>query len=271
MRLVLDDVRNLETLSANKFETFALMKKKQRRLFVFLIALAVLAAISCYVAHDDSEGYPALLHQTKEVAPTHFEEWYYDPSYPVPQHWTFRSDADSKYGFLKVVSSDTPGWDGNISYYNSRHGFYVKHPKGMGFNQRGENMLGVHDNEFYNSDTTLVVATSAIFYDVVLVDIPQYADTLIAYEKNFLNKMGEHTFKNISTDTWVSEGRIDHSDKENPPADRFLRKWLLKKDISRRDCQMSLTIYFHDSLEYRLPELEEIIAQFPDRPDMKRI
>lgn len=212
---------------------------------------------------------PSFIFEAHEVAPRHFEDWYYDSSYPVPKYWTFRSDADRGYGFIKVISSNTTDLDGNLSYYNSRHGYYVILPDGMGVNQRGENMMGGHDNEFYNGDTTLVVSSAALFYDVVLVDIPQYADSLLSYEKNFLNKLGNHTIKNVSPDVWVSNGRIDHTDKENPPADRFIRKWLLKKDIEERECQMSLTIYFNDSLEHRIPEFEKIINQFPESPVKK--
>lgn len=53
---------------------------------------------------------PSFMYEAKEVAPRHFEDWYYDPSCPVPGYWTFRSNADRGYGFLKVVSSDTPDW-----------------------------------------------------------------------------------------------------------------------------------------------------------------
>lgn len=211
---------------------------------------------------------PSFLFEAREVANNHYEDWYYDPSYPVPNHWTFRSVADKGYGFFKVISSDTPNWNGHLSYYNSRHGYYVLLPDGMGVNQRGENMMGAHDNEFYNADTTLVVSSSSLYYDVVLYDIPQYADSFVSYERDFLNKMGEHTIKRLSPYVWLSEGRIDHNNKNNPPADRFIRKWLLKKDIENRECHMSLTIYFNDSLEYRIPEFEKIINQFPNMPNL---
>lgn len=128
--------------------------------------------------------------------------------------------------------------------------------------------MGAHDNEFYNADTTLVVSSSSLYYDVVLYDIPQYADSFVSYERDFLNKMGEHTIKRLSPYVWLSEGRIDHNNKNNPPADRFIRKWLLKKDIENRECHMSLTIYFNDSLEYRIPEFEKIINQFPNMPKL---
>lgn len=209
---------------------------------------------------------PSFLFEAREVAPRYFEDWYYDPKCPVPDKWTFRSVADRGYGFLKVVSSDTPDWNGNLSYFNSRHGYYVQLPKGMGFNQRGENMMGGHDNEFYNADTTLVVSAYAMYYDAVLVDEPHYTDSLAMYEQKFLSDMGTHRVHKLSPEVWFSEGRIFHSNKENPPADRFIRKWLLKKDIEGRECQMALTIYFNDSLEYRIDELRNIVTTFPEKP-----
>lgn len=210
-------------------------------------------------------GKPSFMYEAKEVAPRRFEDWYYDPSCPVPHHWTFRSNADRGYGFLKVVSSDTPDWYGKMTYYNSLHGCYVQLPKGIGINQRGENMMGGHDNEFYNSDTTLVVSAYAMYYDAVLVDMPNYADSLTVYEKDFLNKMGKHTINRLSKYEWLSEGRIDHNRPDNPPADRFIRKWILNKDIEGRECGMSLTIYYIDSLEYRIKEFRHIITAFPDK------
>lgn len=207
---------------------------------------------------------PSFMYEAKEVAPRRFEDWYYDPSCPVPNHWTFRSNADRGYGFFKVVSSDTPDCNGNMSYYNSRHGYYVQLPKGIGINQRGENMMGGHDNEFYNSDTTLVVSAYAMYYDALLVDMPNYADSLAVYEKDFLHKMGVHTINRLAKDEWLSEGQIDHNNPDNPPADRFIRKWMLNKDIEGRECEMSLTIYYNDSLSYRIPEFKKIVDLFPN-------
>lgn len=127
-------------------------------------------------------------------------------------------------------------------------------------------MMGGHDNEFYNADTTLVVSAYAMYYDAVLVDEPHYTDSLAMYEQKFLSDMGTHRVHKLSPEVWFSEGRIFHSNKENPPADRFIRKWLLKKDIEGRECQMALTIYFNDSLEYRIDELRNIVTTFPEKP-----
>lgn len=207
---------------------------------------------------------PSFMYEAIEIAPGQLEDWFYDPSYPVPDHWTFRSIADKGYGFFKVISSDTTSLNGNLMYYNSRHGYSVNLPKGMGVNQRGENMMGGHGNEFYNADTTLVVSVYGLNYDAVLVDTPNYADSLSVYENDFLHKMGNHSTKRLSNDVWLSEGQIDHSNPDNPPADRFIRKWILKKDIEDRECEISITIYFNDSLEYRLPEFEKILNQFPN-------
>ena len=212
---------------------------------------------------------PSFMYEAIEVAPGQLEDWFYDPSYPVPNHWTFRSIADQGYGLLKVISSDTTYLNGNLMYYNSRHGYSVKLPKGMGINQRGENMMGGHGNEFYNADTTLVVSVHGLYYDAFLVDIPNYADSLTVYEEDFLHKMENHSTKRISHYVWLSEGRIDHNNPDNPPADRFMRKWLLKNDIEDRECEISITIYFNDSLEYRLSEFERILNQFPDYPNVK--
>lgn len=212
---------------------------------------------------------PTFMYEAVEVAPGQLEDWFYDSSYPVPNHWTFRSNADRGYGFLKVISSDTTSLHGNLMYYNSRHGYSVNLPKGMGINQRGENMMGGHENEFYNADTTLVVSVHSLYYDAILVDYPDYADSLAVYEKDFLHKLGSHYTKRLSNDVWLSEGRIDHNNPDNPPADRFIRKWLLKKDIDDRECEMSITIYFNDSLVYRLSEFERILNQFPDYPKVK--
>lgn len=208
---------------------------------------------------------PSFLFKALEVAPGYFEDWYYDTKCPVPDKCTYRSVADRGYGFIKMISSNTPNWDGNLSYYNSRHGYYVNLPKGMGYNQRGENIKGGHDNEFYNADTTLVVSAFAMYYDAVLVDEPHYADSLAMYEQKSLRDMGTYGIHKLSPEVWMSEGRIGHSKKEKHPAARFIRKWLLKKDIEGRECLMTLTIYFNDSLEYRIDEFRNIVTSFPEK------
>lgn len=152
-----------------------------------------------------------------------------------------------------------------MMYYNYQHGYSVNLPKGMGVNQRGENMMGGHGNEFYNADTTLVVSVYGFNYDAVLVDTPNYADSMAVYENDYLHKMGNHSTKRLSNDVWLSEGQIDHSNLDNPPADRFIRKWILKKDIEERECEISITIYFNDSLEYRIQEFRDIITSFPGK------
>lgn len=91
---------------------------------------------------------PSFMYEAIEVALGQLEDWFYDPSYPVPNRWTFRSIADEGYGFLKVISSDTTSLNGNLMYYNSRHGYSVNLPKGMGINQRGENMMGGTEMNF---------------------------------------------------------------------------------------------------------------------------
>lgn len=169
---------------------------------------------------------------------------------------------ESNIGFVKYFST----MKGKPFYYNSRHGFFVELPKEMGYNQRGENMMGAHDNEFYNADSSLVVSVYGMFYDAILYDYPNYSDTLKSYKRKYLQTLGKSKIRELSTDVWLIAGEIDHSNPENPPADRFLCKWLLRKDHNDRECEMSLTIYFNDSLTYRLPEFEKIIDQFPDSP-----
>lgn len=192
------------------------------------------------------------------------QEWYDEPDSIPGINGTIghHSDTESSYGFLKYFS--TKG--GTPFYYNGRHGYYVMLPQKMGYNQYGENEMGAHGNEFYNSDTTLVVCANAMYYDAVLVDVPNYADSLRIYERQYLNKLGEAKTEKFSSNEWISQGRIDHSNPDNPPADRFIRKWLLKKDNEDRECYMELTIFFNDSLSHRLPEFENIISQFPNPP-----
>lgn len=192
------------------------------------------------------------------------QEWYDEPdSVPgIKGTVAHRSDIDSSYGFNRYFSTK----NGKPIYYNGRHGYYVVLPNGMGYNQFGENQMGSHGNEFYNNDTTLVVSVNAMFYDVVLVDEPHYVDSLKIYERQFLNDMGDVKTDKLSSVEWISKGLINHSNPDNPPADRFIRKWLLKKDIEDRESYMELTIYFNDSLSYRLPEFENIIKQFPNLP-----
>ncbi len=154
-------------------------------------------------------------------------------------------------------------------YYNSTHGFYVSLPAGMGYNQCGEDGMACHSNEFYNNDTTLVVSAGGMYYDALLQDYPHFADTLKSQEREYLIELGNCKPREVSPNVWVSEGRVNHAIPGNPPADRFIRKWLLKKDNNNRDSYMSLEIYFNDSLEYRLPEFKRIIDRFPGVPVCK--
>lgn len=192
------------------------------------------------------------------------QDWYDVPDTlsDIPGAVTHLSNTESSWGLYKCFSTRGK----NHFYYNSRHGYYVLLPLDMGFNQSGENMMGMHSNEFYNVDTTLVISAYAMNYDAVLVDVPQYADSLRTSEKEFLIEMGPHRTQQISPNEWITRGRINHANEDNPPASQYIRKWLLNKDIDDRECEMSLTIYFNDSLQHRLPEFENIIRQFPRRP-----
>lgn len=192
------------------------------------------------------------------------QEWYDEPdSIPgISGAIAHRSIIDSSYGYYKYFSTK----NGKPLYYNTRHGYYVLLPDGLGYNQYGENMMGSHSNRFYNNDTTLVVSVGAMFYDVILEDIPNYVDSLKIGELKYLAEMGQHKIKKITPNEWISEGVIDHTNPDNPPAERFLRKWLLKKDLENRECHMSITIYFNDSLSYRIKEFKDIISDFPNLP-----
>ena len=151
-------------------------------------------------------------------------------------------------------------------YYNNRHGYYVLLPRGMGENQRGENLLGAHSNEFYNQDTTLVVSCNAFFHDVLLDDFPKYQDSLHLYEIQYLKEKGAVDFLINTPDTIITKVKIDRSNPENPQADFLLSKWVIKKDIDNRECHMELNIWYNDSLKNREPEFLRIIEIFPDNP-----
>ena len=176
-------------------------------------------------------------------------------------HYIPQKDDDVVYRSFWTTEKGKP------FYYNSRHGFFVTLPEGFGRRQSGELTWGGHDNEFYNADTTVVISAFASYYDAVLLDYPHYADTLRMRERERLSQLGKHTVRQLTPDCWFSQGRINHSNPDNPPAGRFMRKWLLKKDIEGRECDMVLMIYFDDtSREYRSGVLKEIIDHFPDAP-----
>lgn len=194
------------------------------------------------------------------------EEWFDTPDSvsEIPGAIRHFSDSEGERGFYKKYST----FKGRPFYYNRRHGFYVRLPEGIGLYQSGESEMGAHFNEFYNRDTTMVICTDAYYYDVMLDDEenPNYVDSLKLREKDLINRMGPHTLRYVADDIWVAQGRIDHSNPDNPPADRFIHKWLLKKDIEGRECEFFATIYYNDSLQYRYPEFEKLINLFPDKP-----
>ena len=83
-------------------------------------------------------------------------------------------------------------------------------------------------------------------------------------QRQWLNELGKPTYITNKTDTIIAYGRVNHYRSDNPPADRYINKCLLKKDINERECELDMTIYYHDSLAYREPEFWKIINQFPD-------
>ncbi len=246
-----------------------------RRIVVISVAaFAVIAAVgiaycllrepgNCFasgIVEDELKGYNVTLPDGS------VEEWFDEPDSisGIPgaiRHYTF-GKADK--GFYKRYFS----FKGKPFYYNGRHGFYVKLPEGIGLYQSGESEMGAHFNEFYNRDTTMVICSEAYFYDVMLYDeeVPNYVDSLKLWEEDFIKRLGSNEIRRISDDIWIAEGQIDHSNPDNPDNDRFLHKWVLKKDIEDRECVFTTTIYYKDSLQYRYPEFEKLIQYFPDKP-----
>ena len=151
-------------------------------------------------------------------------------------------------------------------YYNGRHGYYVLLPKEMGYLQQGEHQLGGHWNEFYNKDTTLIIACGAIFYDVLLDDHPHWEDTVRNTRLKWLKEKGKVQFLSRKPNAIIAKVFIDRTNKENPPSDYLLSKWVLKKDIDNRECDMSLDIWYNDTIKYRESELLNIINKFPNNP-----
>lgn len=151
-------------------------------------------------------------------------------------------------------------------YYNGRHGYYVLLPKELGPLQQGEPQLGSHWNEFYNKDTTLVVTCGATFYDVLLDDHPHWEDSLRNNHLKGLNAKGNVQFLSRKPNEIVAKVFINRTATENPQSDYLLSKWILKKDINNRECDMSLEIWYNDTLKYRESELLDIINKFPNNP-----
>lgn len=151
-------------------------------------------------------------------------------------------------------------------YYNSRHRYFVLLPKEMGFIQQGESQLGAHGNEFYNIDTTLVLSCGAIFYDVVLIDNPHYEDTLKNNHLNYLKAKGNVHLLSNNHNEIVAKVVINKTNPQNPPSDYLLSKMVLKKDINNRECDMTLDIWYNDTLKHRESELLNIITKFPNNP-----
>lgn len=190
--------------------------------------------------------------------------WFIEPEVIVNLENTNRhySTSEEEKGYYKCFNSKND----TTFYYNGRHGYYVLLPRGLGENQRGENLLIAHSNEFYNYDTTLVVSCNALFYDVLLDDFPKYQDSLHLYEIQYLKEKGSVDYLINTPDTIIAKVKIDRSNPENPPADFLLSKWVIKKDINNRECHMELYIWYNDSLKNREPEFLKIIEIFPDNP-----
>ena len=214
-----------------------------------------------YQINQQTEGNETV---SPESENSEYDIWIEEPdSVPkVPNSILHRFLSSQDNGFYKLFNST----GSQKFYYNGRHGYYVLLPKEMGYLQQGESQLGAHGNEFYNSDTTLVIACGAIFYDVVLDDIPHYEDTLRYRHIKWLKEIGEVQFLSRKPNSIVAKVLIDRTNTENPPSDYLLSKWVLKKDIGNRECDMSLDIWYNDTLQYRESELLNIINKFPNNP-----
>lgn len=191
-------------------------------------------------------------------------DWYYAPDTisgvkGAIEHFCY---ADSAIGFYKSFYTI----DDQPFYYNFRHGFYVKLPQGMGYNQSGEFMMGCHDNEFYNADTTLLIDAYALFYDVLLVDYPHYADSVMLRDREYKAELGKVKTLKSKRDEEIVRITIDHNAPGNPRADYCLSKIILKKDIDDRECEFVISIYYPDSMVSREKEFLDIIRRFPDNP-----
>ena len=240
-----------------------------------LLTASVMAIISCttpgkaveVVDNHTSDTIPIAevpLDQDPLGEPDTVSDWYTSPdtiSGIKEATWHFNY-ADSAKGFYKAFST----LDGQPFYYNFRHGFYVKLPRDMGYHQSGEFEMGCHYNEFYNADTSLVISTGALFYDVLLVDYPHYADSVMQRHRDYNAQLGKvETLKSRRKED-LSRITIDHSRPESPRADYCLSKIILKKDIEDRECEFYISIYYPDSLVSRESEFLDIIRRFPAKP-----
>ena len=151
-------------------------------------------------------------------------------------------------------------------YYNSSHSYFVLLPNDMGYLQHGEPQLGGHWNGFYNQDSTLVISSGGLFYDVLLDDHPHWEDSLRNNHLKELNSRGKVKFLSKKPTEIVAKVFIDKNNSENPHADYLLSKWILKKNLENRECDISLDIWYSDSLKHRESEFLNIINKFPNNP-----
>lgn len=172
--------------------------------------------------------------------------------------------ADSANGFYKYFSSvgDTP------FYCNSRHGYFVAIPRDMVYNQKGEYHMGCHDNEFFNADTTLVISTYALYYDVMLDDEPNFVDTVRDRHVEYLKETGICEILEQTPDCIVARVTLDQSNPETKARkfDYQLCKQILRKDIEERECEFVVSVYYNSSLADREAEFMDILRRFPDFP-----
>ena len=151
-------------------------------------------------------------------------------------------------------------------YYNDMHNYFLWLPKGIGYIQRGENLIGAHGDEFYNSDSTLVVNVFGRNFSDIIHEIPNYADTLRVQQLENLHHLGQVQFLKNTTDTIIAEVKIDHTKGANHLTDIMLSKYILSHGAYYHEIELSLSIYFADSLSYRKAEFFKILNSFPNFP-----
>lgn len=255
------------------------MKKFIKSYGIFLGALAIIVAIFVVLAicgtfnreNIDVLGtysFERLLKENEMSYPqndsTVSDRWVEEPnSIPGVLNSTLHTYLSSQEkGYYKHFNSQ--GFQN--FYYNERHGYFVLLPNEMGYNQLGEHPIGDHWNEFYNCDTSLVVSCGANFYDVVLLDYPHYMDTLRIDHLKRLSSKGKVQILSSNPAEIIAKVIVDRTIEKSVPSDYLVSKWILKKDIEDRECEMWLNIFYNDSLSYRKDEFLKIIEYFPNNP-----
>ena len=194
------------------------------------------------------------------------EDWLnYQDSFngiPVRIYYSRAKQADGLYKVFGVMR-------GKPYYYNDMYGYFLWLPKGVGYNQRGEDLIGSRGNVFYNSDSTLVVSAYARTCSDVLTESPDYADSLKVSQMEFLKSFGRVQLLKNSSDTIIAEVKIDHAKGKMHLTDVMLSKSVLIQRGHDYDVAISLSIFYADTLSYRKPEFLKILRDYPNSPQQQ--